>query len=399
MQMKKKLKLLGLGILGLAAAVVPASVLVSCSDSSPSTPTGGEVVKKSFSAVVENPTAKSGGSITYVTNANENENARAEAQKIFKGFQLSQVANDFRLAIRDIYDAYEFENANLEAEIQSMTVEKYDNEQMQATLRIVYEVETDNKRDSEQYVTQYRTFDLKEMFSTKEEIANLKTTLKAGKDNNSIDGEELWEFYFGENDYDNDWDDIGIFDKLRRLQKDVSANGVMLGYKIDLFALTPIIEGNKIIEIPKDAPRGKDPAQKQTKELFVPSMSTNYFFYATIEDNLPFVIGTGNQKLNIALDPTKLNLITKQEFTTYINEASIGNFTNYDGLLKNIPNSISVSNDKIAKDGFSIKTSVDSSLQNYTAVQYTFKDDNVKFGSQIITTIKYLVNNDDFKKA
>lgn len=331
--MNKKTKIL-LSTLGVGASIgVIAPIVTSCSTSNSNL----DMKVETFSAIQSKNTRDVlTGEITYVADPNLNSQAQAKAQQIFNKITYQQLQKDFDFSITRLFDAYEYEQetsvVEVESDIRSIKVLEVSPTPtgIEAIVEVTYKVETeadnehnDYKRDSDEkvtYVKQCRKIQLDKIFCSEQEIQSMKSLFDGEIDlpgfQNNLDLEELGEFYFGEKD-DDDLDDIGIFDLLRKFKRDHSDLGSMLGYNVDLLSLTPIITNGVIKSIPKEKAVGKDPSVTKTVKFFAPSFSNSYFFYANdIFNKMP--VNAENKKLNLIVDLAETLKIDNSQFVNNV---------------------------------------------------------------------------------
>ena len=364
MKFKKVVKCLlpGLAVVGLATALP--LTLTSCSNTS-------EMGVKKFDAKVQQESTNSksltrnniakvstSAEVVYATQPNNNYNAIRMGTEIFKNISQSNLQKDFDKSITLLYDAYEYENESIsswkiknsstilrdeeievEADIEDIKVigkDESDPTGLTWKVEVTYEVEYDydyystkDRDDDDKYVKQIRKFTIKPDFASNQTIESLRTILSkdySDNEGNNIEVDELREFYFGDNEID-DYDDIGVFDRLKLFRKNYQANdGSILGYKINLTDLAPHIQNGEVVEnydYTKDqnseysvAPLKN--AWKST-EFFTPSFTKQFFFYADTNELISKLPKFNNQTVNLAIDENKIAKITSSVFVQDFN--------------------------------------------------------------------------------
>ncbi len=181
---------------------------------------------------------------TNVYAANYNVNAQEEVQRLQQGLTVGDLQYDFNRVLTDFYEAYEYEKGSTEVEIEHIKVlRKNDDGSFQ--LKVTYEVETDtyniNPRDKELIKSKEIKWTPTLVTLTKEDIVNITRDISGFKDNeqNGMDLEDIKELFLGEKDDDKDFDDfddddIGIFDKLGKINKDYNNQASIVAYSLSV---------------------------------------------------------------------------------------------------------------------------------------------------------------------
>lgn len=237
--MKNKIKILlgSLATVGLVGAITP--LLVSCGTSgNPRVEVktkSFDVVQKSKKRTINEPTE------LMVYDANKNENANQQLQEIRNNLSPRELQADFNRVLIDFYECYEQETGKSEIEIDNIQVIKK-NDNGSFTLKVTYELEIDtlesNKRDLEVKKTKEIEWTPKFVFLTeKDEAAIKKQVISYNGEQNGMDLSDLKELFFGEKEDDpleDDFDDYGIFDRLRMINKQNDGYGSMVAYELSV---------------------------------------------------------------------------------------------------------------------------------------------------------------------
>ena len=233
----KKL-LLGLGTVSLA--ILPVAAMVSCSSSS-----SPKLTEQEFDVTVKKEVVVKGQKVVLEENVIDpafNMNAQEILNSKINSLTTSMLQKDFDLILTDFYDIYEFENNEIEIEIldKGITVLSIGapdtNGVRTAKLSVKFELETDTK-DTETIQTKKIDWVIRPIISSQAQINEITEMIKQATTNsNGLDISELKEYFLGENDDDNDFDDLGIFDKINYLNNSKKLNNIggLIGYELKL---------------------------------------------------------------------------------------------------------------------------------------------------------------------
>ena len=233
----KKL-LLGLGTLSLA--ISPVLAVVSCG----SNQTGQTLNAQEFN-VVETINSSKVATQEMVIDPAFNTNAQEILINKINTLTKEMLQKDFDLILTDFYDIYEFENENTEIElvdkgIKVLSIEGTANETTgfrTAKLQVSYEMETEVRDDVSQVLTEEIDWVIKPVISSQAQIDEITLMIKDAETNMpGIDIKDLKEYFLGEKEDDNDFDDLGVFDRINALnfEKNLNNLGGLIGYELKL---------------------------------------------------------------------------------------------------------------------------------------------------------------------
>lgn len=233
--MNKKL-LIGLGMPIVAS--IPFISVVSCSNSN----LNANYNVKTFKTQVQRIKKETSSNIDLPTNvniydANYNPDALQQLEEIRQKITVTQLDYDFSRVLQDFYESYEKETPLYEIEIEKIKVVSK-NEDGSFQLRVTYQIEIENKRDNdeEELITKEIRWKPNFVLISKPEIEEIRKKL-AGLPNNDtetgVDLEDIKEIFLGEKDED-DIDDIGIFDKIAKLNKEYDDLVYLLAYEVSI---------------------------------------------------------------------------------------------------------------------------------------------------------------------
>ncbi len=299
----KKL-LLGLGTVSLA--ILPVAAMVSCSATGPSR----DLSPQKF---VTNVTTKGSKAIEQnVIDPAFNSNAQEILINKINSLTKDMLQMDFDFILTDFYDTYEFENNFAEIELIDKGIEVLSIEgtadlagtTRTAKLKVSYELELEsNQRDDSKVLTKEIDWVIRPVFSSEAEIAKITKLIDGSTTSTEgIDLSDLKEYFLGENDDDQDFDDLGVFDRIRALNKKDNLNnmGGLMGYELKLSDIFSQIAPKAVID--KDT------------SFFAPSASLgNTFVYPST---------TGKLQYNLDID--KLATIDMATITAMTTPADLG---------------------------------------------------------------------------
>lgn len=290
-----KKMLLGLGILPLVA--LPTIAVVSCSSAAPAKT---DLNEKEFNV----KQSTQGSKTTIATEENVldpafNNNAKKIVDDLFEKLTKEGLQHDFDLILTDFYDIFEFENASLEIELVDKGIKVIDITRSEkgiiANLDVSYKMENENT-ETEGVQNKKIEWEVRPMISSNAQIVQIKEMIKGATSTNpGIDITDLKEYFLGENEDDADLDDIGVFDRIAKLnnQKDLNNLGGLLGYELKLSDIFSQIAPKQAITL--------------DTVFFAPS--------ASLDNTFIFPSSTGS--LNYELDEAVLKTLTIEDVTSY----------------------------------------------------------------------------------
>ncbi len=232
----KKL-LLGLGTLSLA--ISPVLAVVSCG----SNQTGQTLNAQEFN-VVEKINGSKVATQEMVIDPAFNTNAQEILINKINTLTKEMLQKDFDLILTDFYDIYEFENEYTEIElvdkgIKVLSIGTADETTgfRTAKLQVSYEMETEVRDDVSQVLTKDIDWVIKPVISSQAQIDEITLMIKEAETNMpGIDIKDLKEYFLGEKEDDNDFDDLGVFDRINALNSEKNLNnlGGLIGYELKL---------------------------------------------------------------------------------------------------------------------------------------------------------------------
>ena len=233
----KKL-LLGLGTISLA--ILPVAAMVSCSTSDSN---GSKLNSQEFNTTVATTTKAGVATQQNVIDPAFNTNAQEILLTKINSLTVEMLQHDFDKILTDFYDVYEFENSDIEIELMEKGIKVLSISTATATtprvakLRVSYEMETEQKDGTESILTKDIDWTIKAAISSQAQIDEITEMIKKASTNTGgIDLSDLKEYFLGENDDDMDFDDLGVFDRIKALNRDKSLNnlGGLIGYELTL---------------------------------------------------------------------------------------------------------------------------------------------------------------------
>ncbi|MGL4647262.1 MAG: hypothetical protein ACRCVI_00865 [Mycoplasmoidaceae bacterium] len=247
---KIRIKKLLIGLSVIAITGVSVGTMVSCSGS---TAARGSIIEKKFGAsqrlnlgLTKNPVIPGIPTTANLYDAKFN----ANAIKIINDYQnqitVASLQKDFNEVLTEFYEIYEVETEETEIELSKIVVKSLNTQTKAFTLEVEYEVEneTDSREEVKKKLDILWTPNMTAI--SKADIESLKTAILGySSTDTNVDIEDLRELFLGEKDDDDD-DDIGIFDRIARINKSYKDMAQMIAYNLtlkDVFG--PIIEHEK----------------------------------------------------------------------------------------------------------------------------------------------------------
>ncbi len=237
----KKL-LLGLGTLSIVA--LPILTVTSCGQ----TKTGQTLNAKEFQvkqSITGSKVAIQDQEQEMVIDPAFNTNAQEILKNKINTLTVEMLQKDFDLILTDFYDIYEFEKGNTEIElidrgIKVLSIGAVDPKTgfRTAKLKVSYEIEIE-KRDDDSEDIKVKEIDwvIKPVISSQVQIDQITKMINTASTNEGgIDISDLKEYFLGEKDDDNDFDDLGVFDRINALNSEKKLNnlGGLIGYELKL---------------------------------------------------------------------------------------------------------------------------------------------------------------------
>ncbi len=223
-----------LGITTTSLAITPIATVVSCSNSN-----GVSTNQVEFNTKTALTIKNRSNEIYNVYQANENPDAIQKLHDfLFNNLTVKNLQKEFNLLLTEFYESYEHENNVSEIEIEKIDVlERIEenNREYSFKLRVWMEKE-DEITDEEELISQDIIWKPTIKLISHDEIEEIKQTVSKytqNQTNNDIDLSDIKEIFFGERDAD-DFDDYGVFDRLKLFNKDYKNLACLLGYELSL---------------------------------------------------------------------------------------------------------------------------------------------------------------------
>ena len=230
----KKL-LLGLGTLSLA--ILPVAAMVSCSSA-------GETLNEQQFDVKVSTTKGSRAIEQNVIDPAFNTNAQEILNNKINSLTVAMLQADFDMILTDFYDIYEFESGDTEIELSDKGIKVLSIGDMDeatgfrtAKLVVSYEIETEAKDGTSEIKTKEIDWIIRPTISSQAQIDEITKTIKDASTNTAgVDISDLKEYFLGENDNDDDFDDLGVFDRINALNNNKKLNNIggLIGYELKL---------------------------------------------------------------------------------------------------------------------------------------------------------------------
>ncbi|MGL4647261.1 MAG: hypothetical protein ACRCVI_00860 [Mycoplasmoidaceae bacterium] len=311
-KIRAKRLFIGLSIIGITSASVGA--IVSCSGS---TAARGSIIEKKFRT---NQSFNLGlkKSLQIPENANiYDAKFNSSAIEIINDYQnqitVGSLQKDFNEVLTEFYEIYEVEANETEIELSKIIVKSLDTETKVFTLEVEYEVENENENREEVKKKLDISWTPNITTLSKGDIENIKKAILGyTSSDTNVDIGDLKELFFGEKDDDED-DDIGIFDRIAKINKSYKDMAQMIAYNLtlkDVFG--PIIEHEK----PKS--NLNDAIARIRKTRTVVDLNTSFKVPSLVLNSQPTALIPDIQpKINFTVnDATAINAINTYIATT-----------------------------------------------------------------------------------